>query len=125
MAVQAVLAGSAALLIAAGAAGATGVLAPLRWFLLASLAAHGLMVLSELALPTATAHARAAEHQLTHGAFRNYFWWGLGLGVAAPALLCLLGGGAALLSLASLLALGGLLAFEHAFVQAGQAVPLA
>jgi Fe-S-cluster-containing dehydrogenase component/formate-dependent nitrite reductase membrane component NrfD len=125
MAVQAVLAGSATLLIAAGLAGAAGVLTPLRWFLFAAAAAHGLMVASELALPKGTAHARAAEHQLTHGAFRTYFWWGLGLGTVLPAVLCLAGGGALLLALASLFALGGLLAFEHAFVQAGQAVPLA
>ncbi|MEJ2288996.1 MAG: polysulfide reductase NrfD, partial [Deinococcales bacterium] len=125
MAVQAVLAGSAALLLAAGLTGAVSVLAPLRWFLLAAVAAHGLMVASELALPNGTAHARAAEHQLTHGAFRTTFWWGLGLGTVVPAALCLASGGALVLALASLFALGGLLAFEHAFVQAGQAVPLA
>jgi len=125
MAVQATLAGSAALILAAAGAGEAGALAPLRWVLLGATAAHGLMVASELALPTATAHARAAEHQLTHGAFRGYFRWGMGLGALLPALLCLLGGSPALLSLAAASALAGLLAFEHAYVQAGQAVPLA
>lgn len=124
MAVQAVMAGSAALALAALASGASDVLAPLRWALLASAAANGLMIVSELALPTVTAHARAAEHQLTHGAYRPYFLMGLIGGSAAPVAL-LLFAGAAPLALASLLALAGLLAFEHAYVQAGQAVPLA
>ncbi|MEJ2218714.1 MAG: polysulfide reductase NrfD [Gemmatimonadota bacterium] len=125
MAVQAVLAGSAVLILAAAAGAAAGVPGPLRWVLLAAAAAHGLIVASELAQPTGTAHARAAERQLTHGAFRGYFWSGIALGSVVPAILCLIGGGAWLLSLAALCSLAGLLAFEHAYVQAGQAVPLA
>jgi hypothetical protein len=52
------------------------------------------------------------------GAFRLYFWSGvalIALGVAAPWL------GSA----AAVFALAGLLAYEHAYVQSGQAVPLA
>jgi Fe-S-cluster-containing dehydrogenase component/formate-dependent nitrite reductase membrane component NrfD len=124
MAVQAVMAGSASLALAALVAGAGDVLAPLRWLLLAATVANGLMIVSEVALPTVTAHARAAEHHLVHGAYRPFFLTGLIGGSAAPALLLLVPG-AAPLALASLLALGGLLAFEHAYVQAGQAVPLA
>jgi MprA protease rhombosortase-interaction domain-containing protein len=93
--------------------------------LLASTATHGLMIASELALPTVTAHARAAEHHLVHGAYRPFFQAGVLAGSLAPTLLLLVGGGAVLMTLASLLALAGLLAFEHAYVQAGQAVPLA
>jgi Fe-S-cluster-containing dehydrogenase component/formate-dependent nitrite reductase membrane component NrfD len=125
MAVQAVLAGTSALALGAVATGAFDVLPPLRWVLLASTVAHGLMIASELALPTVTAHARAAEHHLTHGAYGRHFLAGVLGGALAPALLLLLGGGAVILTLASLLALAGLLAFEHAYVQAGQAVPLA
>lgn len=125
MAVQAVLAGTAALLPAAALTGEAGLLAPLRWVLLAAVSTHALMIGSELALPNGTAHARAAEHQLTHGAFRTFFRLGIGLGALVPALLCLISGGGMMLSLAALCALAGLLAYEHAFVQAGQAVPLA
>ena len=52
------------------------------------------------------------------GTFRRYFWCGaiaVGLGVLAPWI------GVP----AAVAALGGLVAYEHAYVQAGQAVPLA
>ncbi|MDZ7802311.1 MAG: 4Fe-4S dicluster domain-containing protein [Trueperaceae bacterium] len=125
MAVQAVLAGSAALALAAVLTGAGDLLPPMRWILAASTAAHGLIIASELALPSVTAHARTAERHMTHGAFRRYFLGGLVGGSVLPLLLCLASGGGVVLAVASLLALGGLLAYEHAFVQAGQAVPLA
>ena len=115
--VQALLAGSAALLL----------LAP--WFegrpvpLLAGLtgacsAIHLLLVAGETTLTHTTAHARLAVHEMTRGRYARFFWSGVALmaaGIAAPFW------GAP----AAALALLGLLAYEHAYVQSAQAVPLA
>ena len=115
--IQALLAGSAALLL--------GVLweeptkdSPLVWMLSIASLLHLLIVLSEVTLAHPTAHARLAVEEMMHGVFRSYFWTGLGLvalGLAAP----WIGG------LAAVFALAGLLVHEHAYVQAGQSVPLA
>ena len=66
----------------------------------------------------ATVHARMAAHEITQGEFRGFFLLALGLsaiGLATPWI------GA----LGAVSALFGLLAWEHAHVQAGQSVPLA
>ncbi len=118
--VQALVAGSAAVaLVAQGARGPALVL-----FALAS-AAHALMILGEVLMPPATAHARLAERELTHGRYRHGFRIGLSgalIGAVAPWLA----------AIAPALALGAvsfglltLLAWEHAHVQAAQSVPLA
>ncbi|HZI19780.1 MAG TPA: 4Fe-4S dicluster domain-containing protein [Pyrinomonadaceae bacterium] len=115
--VQAVVAGSGALALVALWLDAAA-LGPLLWTLAAASAAHLLMVAGELTLTHPTAHARLAVWEMTRGRYRLFFWLGLALsaaGLAAPWL------GAA----AAPLALVGLLLFEHAYVQAGQAVPLA
>jgi hypothetical protein len=95
--------------------------APLAWILAGSSLLHLLMVVGELTLPHPTAHARTAAHELTSGRFALSFRAGMVLGalaLAAPI--------ATVVALpAALLALAGLLAFEHAYVQAGQSVPLA
>ena len=65
-----------------------------------------------------TAHARLAVHEMTRGRYRLFFWAGVLLTAAAVA--------APWLGLfAAPLALAGLLCHEHAYVQAGQSVPLA
>jgi Fe-S-cluster-containing dehydrogenase component len=77
-----------------------------------------LLVLGEMSIGHPTAHARQAAHEMTHGAFSRYFWAGIGLAVialTAP----LLGPVAAIAGLVAVLA------HEHAYVQAGQSVPLA
>jgi Fe-S-cluster-containing dehydrogenase component/formate-dependent nitrite reductase membrane component NrfD len=115
--VQAAVAGSGALALAALWLDAE-MLAPLLRVLGAASAAHLLMVAGELTLTHPTAHARLAVWEMTRGRYRLFFWLGLALsaaGLAAPWL-----GPAAVP-----LALTGLLLFEHAYVQAGQAVPLA
>jgi formate-dependent nitrite reductase membrane component NrfD/ferredoxin len=115
--VQAVLAGAAGLAAAAGAAG----LAPspvLGWVTAAAAFAHLSLVAGEVSFPPATAHARLAAREMTHGAYRRFFWAGVALaasGLFAPWL------GVP----ATVAALLGLLAYEHANVQAGQSVPLA
>ena len=140
--VQAVAAGAAVLLLietlAGGAAAAAGVVAvsgsggavaavsggavaagpALAWILVIAVATHVAVALAEVALTHGTAHARLAAHEMTRGRYRRWFWAGLALTA--------LGALAPWLPVAPpLAALAGLLAFEHAHVQAGQAVPLA
>jgi hypothetical protein len=55
---------------------------------------------------------------MVHGKFGRYFWFSA-LAMVAAGLAPLLG------PIAALLALAGLMAHEHAYVQAGQSVPLA
>ncbi len=91
---------------------------PFGWMLALASAVHLLFVAGELGLTQGTAHVRLAHHEMVRGRFRRPFWAGVvlvavgilapwwGPWVAAPALV-------------------GLLASEHAYVQAGQSVPLA
>ncbi len=113
---QALLAGSGAATLLALAAGAPTD-AYLGAFAICSLV-HGLLMLGEAAMPAPTAHAKLAEREMVRGSMRLYFWTGVAasvLGVFAP----LIGWPVVLAGLA------GLLAQEHAYVQAGQAPPLA
>ncbi len=115
--VQAALAGSAVTLIGAAllepAASAT-----LGAWLAVAAAAHLLLVAGAVTLTHPTAHARLAVHEMTAGRFAAIFWLGVGL-VAVGLLAPVLG------PIAAAAALMGLLAHEHAYVQAGQSVPLA
>jgi hypothetical protein len=91
------------------------------WLLAAAALAQVLLLAAEIATPHPTAHARAAAHELTAGRYARWFWPGaalVALAVAAPWL------GPAV-PVAAVAALAGTLANEHAYVQAGQSVPLA
>jgi Fe-S-cluster-containing dehydrogenase component/formate-dependent nitrite reductase membrane component NrfD len=116
-AVQAVLAGAAVLVPLAAwltpdAVRAAGIV------LAVATATHLLMVAGEVTLAHPTAHARMAAHELVGGRFRRLF--------LAGAALCALGLLAPWIGIVvALPALVGLLAHEHAYVQAGQSVPLA
>jgi formate-dependent nitrite reductase membrane component NrfD len=79
---------------------------------------HLLIVLAETTLPHGTAHARLAAWEMVHGRYARWFWTGVVL-VAVSCAAPWLGVPAAVAGLA------GVLAHEHAYVQAGQAVPLA
>ena len=115
--VQALFAGSGALVVVASLSGIE-VLPPLPWLFTASAIAHLLMVAGEHFTAAPTAHARLAHHEMTAGAYAVPYWGSLIL-VAVSAFAPSLG------VLAVLAGLVGLFAFEHAFVQAGQRVPLA
>ena len=117
--VQALVAGGGITALAALVLGAPGpgLAAALQLFALGS-GAHAIMILGEILMPPPTAHARLAEREMTHGRFRVWFRLGLlgaVLGVAAPWLGWIV----------VPLGLAALLAYEHAYVQAGQSVPLA
>jgi Fe-S-cluster-containing dehydrogenase component/formate-dependent nitrite reductase membrane component NrfD len=99
----------------------------LYYELMGALSAHGILMAGELFMPEENVEKRIAARLITKGIFRNLFWGGaVVLGVIVP-LLALASGsaqGGVVTALVSLLALGGLLLWEHIWVQAGQAVPL-
>ncbi len=115
--VQAVMAGAGVFVLVATAVEPTAVPA-LAWTLAVASIAHLLMVAGECTLTHGTAHARLALHEMTVGRYRSYFAASLLLGLAGVAAPFAPVPGA-------VLGLLGLLAFEHAYVQAGQSVPLA
>lgn len=126
LAVQALLAGSAALLVVTTALRVPGaVVLALVWTLSASSLVHLLMVAGEVTLTHPTAHARRAVHAMTHGRYAFFFRGGFLLvlvGVGAPWLMVAVPSSVLAVPLLVLL---GLLLHEHAYVQAGQSVPLA
>jgi formate-dependent nitrite reductase membrane component NrfD len=117
LAVQALLGGAA--LLAVVAATVAPEVTPVALNIVAVHALlHLLFVFGETSLPHVTTHARLAAWEMTSGRVRGFFRAGaagVALGLFAPWL-----GVPAALS-----ALAGLAAYEHAYVQAGQAVPLA
>ena len=114
---QAALAGAAALVVPAAAVAPESV-PVLLWITGVGSLAHLLLVAGEATFPHVTAHARLAAREMTVGRFRWFFRAGVAL-AAAGMLAPWLGPPAAVLALV------GLLAYEHAHVQAGQSVPLA
>jgi Fe-S-cluster-containing dehydrogenase component/formate-dependent nitrite reductase membrane component NrfD len=125
--VQCLLLGSAALLPPA-AIFAPGVFFALLWTLGLTSLLHLLMIWGETTLTHPTAHARLAVWEMVKGRYRAFFWMGVTLAFLSGLApwLSLLGEFDTIIGLAaSALALAGLLSFEHAYVQAGQSVPLA
>lgn len=116
--VQAALVGSASLLPLAEGLSATSAVAALRVTIAVAAALHLLLVAGEMTLTHPTAHAHLAAAEMSRGRYARFFWPGVGLvavAVAAPWI------GVAAVPFV----LVGLLAHEHAYVQAGQSVPLA
>ena len=118
LAVQAVLAGAAAMLPVLAWLSPGRAVTAAEVTLAVAAAAHVLLVAGETTLPHVTAHAHLATTEMVRGRFAWFFWPGLVLVAAAVAAPWT---GVA----AAPLALAGLLAHEHAYVQAGQSVPLA
>lgn len=97
---------------------APATLLPLMWLTAGASLVHLAFVAAEVASPTPTAHAELALHEMTRGRYRLFFSVGVALslvGIMAPW---------AGLWVCVTAFLGPLL-YEHAFVQAGQSVPLA
>jgi Fe-S-cluster-containing dehydrogenase component/formate-dependent nitrite reductase membrane component NrfD len=137
--VQSVLLGSAVLLLLVvslkGATVPDGIIdsvSPevswLLWFLAISSFTHLLMVWGEVSLTHPTAHARLAIWEMVSGRYKDGFWTSIILSLLGGLLplLAVLGViGASFGAAAAPLALVGMMLFEHAYVQAGQSVPLA
>jgi hypothetical protein len=115
--VQAFLAGAATLAPIAGVFDPELIRPLLRIVALASFL-HLFLLWGEATLAHGTAHARLAAWEMTHGKLRKYFWTSVAL-VSVGIFASYAG------VVAALAAVLGLLAYEHAHVQAAQAVPLA
>jgi Fe-S-cluster-containing dehydrogenase component/formate-dependent nitrite reductase membrane component NrfD len=135
--VQAILLGSAVLLVFAVWSGTSidrvlgttqsSVLA-CTWLLAMSSLLHLGMIWGEVSLTHPTAHARLAIWEMIHGRYRGDFWLGTALSVIGAAIpwLAILGFISMPTAVAGVpLALIGLMLYENAYVQAGQSVPLA
>jgi Fe-S-cluster-containing dehydrogenase component/formate-dependent nitrite reductase membrane component NrfD len=118
LALLALLAGDLGLPAAQATSGADGG-APIVAFLRFSLVAHLVLVLGEASVRHPTAHASLAARAMTHGVYAHFFWPSVALAVLGVVFAASTPGIAALAALASILL------YEHAFVQAGQSVPLA
>src|SRR5215510_1309412 len=137
---QAVLLGAAVLLPFAlyfNVPGLVSGVSPLLWTIAITSLIHLLMVWGEISLTHPTSHARVAVWEMTRGRYRRYFCWGMAFSTVGALLswvivLSWLSSAAPLPQVPSSLgllcvpfALAGLLLHEHAYVQAGQSVPLA
>jgi Fe-S-cluster-containing dehydrogenase component/formate-dependent nitrite reductase membrane component NrfD len=117
MLVQSVLAGAAALALPTYWI-EPRLVEPLLWILGGASLLHLLMIAGEVTMTHPTTHARLAVWEMTSNRYRASFWIGIVLALA--------GALAPLLGVAAVpFALAGLLLYEHAYVQAGQSVPLA
>ena len=84
-------------------------------------------LVGEFSIPHASEIAARAAHAISHGQYKNHFWYGsIGLGHVVPLAALLLGwlvGGTAVLgALAGLAAIVGLYLYEYAFVMAPQEI---
>ncbi|HSP17722.1 MAG TPA: 4Fe-4S dicluster domain-containing protein [Thermoanaerobaculia bacterium] len=107
-----VIAGAAALLIIGRA--------NVAMILMIATGLHLLLIAAEVGTPHPTAHAKLAVREMIRGRFRMAFAAGWVLQLVGLAIV-----GIAPPAAAAVLILAGLLAYEHAYVGAGQAVPLA
>ena len=81
-----------------------------------------LLLANKFAMPFASEVAMLASRDITHGHYRNHFWWGaVALGHIIPFALFLLAPSS--VPLAALAAMIGLFFYEYAFVMAPQRVP--
>ncbi|HSM62184.1 MAG TPA: 4Fe-4S dicluster domain-containing protein [Longimicrobiales bacterium] len=116
LAVQALVAGGAVTLLTVSD---DSLRAPVAGFYGLALVLHLALALGEATVGHPTAHAALAARNLLRGRFARPFWGGLALAAAALVLMPVQP------ALAALAGLAGLFLFEHAYVQAGQSVPLA
>lgn len=126
IAVQALISGAAVTALLAGPL-APEAIEVASWILAAGALSHLAFVLGELTLPHVTAHAHLAVREMSRASYAAFFWTGTGLVLVAfvTGVLAAMTASPLLAGLAAVAALVGLLAHEHAYVQAGQSVPLA
>ncbi len=80
-------------------------------------------LLGEFGMPHASETAARAAHEISHGRYKNHFWWGsIALGHVVPFAL-IFARVPALNAVAALCAVVGLYLFEYAFVLAPQEIP--
>ncbi len=129
--IQSFIAGSGVILIALlFLPSAPQGLALVAWtaFVVALLLDLFVVLIGEFSIPHASEAAAQAAHEISHGRYRNYFWWGsIGLGHVVPLALAVV---AILLTMqpvigaiAGLCAVIGLYLYEYAFVMAPQEIP--
>lgn len=123
---QAVVAGSAALVVLASAVGVPGdVDEALRWTLVGSLALHLLLAASQIVVSHESTDGKRASRNMLWGRYAAYYWTGVLIGALLPLVLVLgASAGDGLMVSGAVAALVGLALYEHAYVQAGQSVPL-
>jgi Fe-S-cluster-containing dehydrogenase component/formate-dependent nitrite reductase membrane component NrfD len=100
----------------------------LAWSLLITSIVHLLMVWGEVSLTHPTSHARLAIWEMVKGRYKYPFWISIVfslLGALLPVLAAFNGWNPSLVIASAVTALLGMMFFEHAYVQAGQSVPLA
>jgi formate-dependent nitrite reductase membrane component NrfD len=121
----AVVAGAAALLVAALVIGRKPVaLDPYRTLLAAALVGSGFLLMAELFASHPTQDAARAAHLLRRGELSGWLWGGVGvIGLVVPLVLLLIPS-PAMWGLGSILALAGLWIYEDLWVRAGQAISL-
>jgi formate-dependent nitrite reductase membrane component NrfD len=129
--IQAVMAGSAALLVAFLFLPDTpeNVIDIARTALIVAVILDLFVILvGEFTIPHASEVAASAAQDITHGRYRNYFWWGsIGLGHVVPlgiaVVLALTRDQPIAVAIAGLCAVVGLYLYEYAFVMAPQDIP--
>ena len=130
--VQAVMAGAAALGLLSWAINAGGAVSQMLTItLLIALLLHVALVMLEIFGPHSNNHVATAAKFLSRGGLKDLFWGPFfTVGSMLPIVMLLVAlfvppvAQAALLGFAGILALVGLVAYEHGFVVAGQIVPL-
>ncbi len=125
MFVQSIMAGTAILLVAGMFTEISiEALTALRWVFASSLLANALVtILADLAARHPTAVAAVAGRMMTHGKYSTHYWGSVFVGLVLPLATALLLPTVPMLGFAALLSLGGLFAYEWAFVMAPQEVP--
>jgi Fe-S-cluster-containing dehydrogenase component/formate-dependent nitrite reductase membrane component NrfD len=132
--VQALVAGSAALILfAVFDSFVTGIPVSgigfdfILYELPGAVVAHGALVGGEVFSPEENTEKKRAARLISRGSFKNLFWGGVvAAGIVLPLVAVATGIARmpAIAALVSLLALAGLYLWEHIWVEAGQAVPL-
>lgn len=92
--------------------------------LIVSAGVHLALVCSEMMIPHTIEDAKRAAHQMIYGRYKWFFWTGLLAGGLVPFVLGFFMHNHTLEIVGSIFALLGLFPYEHAYVQAGQSIPL-